>query len=127
MTTNKVKILNIAAYKFVELADKRLIQLKKELKSLSKKNNLKGTILLSKEGINLFLAGTKKDLEIFWECLVYHTEFSGLTYKASLSDRQPFKRMLVKIKDEIIPMDDETIQPKQSNGTHLSPKELKNC
>lgn len=124
MTTNKVKILNIAAYKFVELADKRLIQLQKEFKNLSKKLNLKGTILFSTEGINLFLAGTQKNIEIFWEGLVSHTEFSNLTYKASLSERQPFKRMLIKIKDEIIPMD-ETIQQKQSNGTHLSPKELK--
>jgi len=125
MTTKKVKILNIAAYKFVELADKRLIHLQKELKNLSKKLNLKGTILLSTEGINLFLAGTQKNIEIFWERLVSHTEFSDLTYKVSLSEHQPFKRMLVKIKDEIIPMD-ETIQPKQSNSTHLSPKELKN-
>ena len=125
MTTKKVKILNIAAYKFVELADKRLIQLQKELKNLSKKLNLKGTILLSTEGINLFLAGTQKNIEIFWERLVSHKEFSDLIYKVSLSEHQPFKRMLVKIKDEIIPMD-ETIQPKQSNSTHLSPKELKN-
>ncbi len=124
MTKNAAKILNIAAYKFVELTDKRLIQLQKECESLSKKLNLKGTILLSTEGINLFFAGTQKNIELFWERLVSHIEFFNLTYKASLSERQPFKRMLVKIKDEIIPMD-ETIQPKQSNGTHLSPKELK--
>jgi len=124
MTTNRVKILNIAAYKFVALTGKRPIQLKKELNALSKKSNLKGTILLSKEGINLFLAGPKKDIEIFWQCFLYHREFSGLTYKTSLSDRQPFKRMRVKIKDELIPMD-ATLQPKQSNGTHLSPQELK--
>jgi len=124
MTKNAAKILNIAAYKFVELTDKRLIQLQKKCESWSKKLNLKGTILLSTEGINLFFAGTQKNMELFWERLVSHIEFFNLTYKASLSERQPFKRMLVRIKDEIIPMD-ETIQPKQSNGTHLSPKELK--
>ncbi len=121
MTKKPAKILNIAAYKFVELTDKRLIKLQKECESLSKKLNLKGTILLSTEGINLFFAGTQKNIELFWERLVSHIEFFNLTYKASLSERQPFKRMLVKIKDEIIPMD-ETIRPKQSNGTHLSPK-----
>ena len=89
MTKNAAKILNIAAYKFVELTDKRLIQLQKECESLSKKLNLKGTILLSTEGINLFFAGTQQNIELFWERLVSHIEFFNLAYKARprLNDR----------------------------------------
>ncbi len=124
MPTSKTKILNIAAYKFVELGDKRLLQSQRDLKSLTKELGLKGTILLSTEGINLFVAGSQENISLFWKELVSHKEFSNLTYKGSFSDRQPFKRVFVKIRDEIIPMG-ESIRPKQSNGTHLPPKELK--
>ena len=55
------EIVNIAAYKFATLTD--LPPLREELKSLADALSLRGTILLSGEGINLFLAGTRNNID----------------------------------------------------------------
>ena len=55
------KIVNIAAYKFVALPDLRLRRAR--LLALCKSWELKGTILLSAEGINLFAAGAADKID----------------------------------------------------------------
>jgi len=57
------QIINIAAYKFVGLAD--LEQRKTEMMAQAQALALKGTILLTPEGINLFLAGQRAETEVF--------------------------------------------------------------
>ncbi len=54
-------IINIAAYKFLPLMDLR--SLRARLQVLCKEDNLKGTILLSPEGINLFVAGEARGID----------------------------------------------------------------
>ena len=56
-------ILNISAYKFVPLAD--LASLKADLVSQTQARQLKGTILIAEEGINLFLAAAKESVRDF--------------------------------------------------------------
>ena len=65
--TKTLPILNIAGYQFVRLD--KLEHLKIFLQDSAKSLHLKGTILLSEEGINLFLAGTKKEIEAFLSIL----------------------------------------------------------
>src|SRR5689334_8652945 len=94
------KFSNIAAYKFASLTD--LKTLRSRLLTLCKEWNLKGTILLSTEGINLFVAGEPDKIE---KLLVELRGIPGLEQfevKVSESDHQPFNRMLVRIKKEII-------------------------
>jgi UPF0176 protein len=57
------QIINIAAYKFVGLAD--LERRKAEMMAQAQALALKGTILLTPEGINLFLAGQRAETEVF--------------------------------------------------------------
>ena len=90
------EFVNIAAYKFVDLDD--LAQRKATLLPLCKKLELRGTILLSLEGINLFLAGSRKNVDQFLAALRSEPEFADLPVKESLSDHQPFSRMLVRLK-----------------------------
>ena len=59
-------------------------------------------MLLSQEGINLFVAGTEEQWRVFRDFLELDCRFQGLPYKASYTDYQPFTRMLVRIKKEII-------------------------
>ena len=56
------KIVNIAAYLFAELSD--LKELRQRLIALCKAQALKGTILLSTEGINLFVAGDREGIDV---------------------------------------------------------------
>jgi len=101
--------LNISAYKFVPLPD--ALALREELLARAVALQLKGTILLAEEGINLFLAGNAEAVRGFVAQLHTDARFADIAPKESWSDHQPFKKMLVKVKREIIRMDHPTIQP----------------
>ncbi len=117
------KILNIAFYRFVELSD--LVDLRNLLRELGQELNLKGTILLSSEGINGCLAGLEENIRTFQQSIEKYPFGSNLNYKQSYSNSVPYKRYLVKIKKEIIPAGDNDIKPAVLTGTHISPSELK--
>jgi UPF0176 protein len=115
-------ILNISAYKFVPLSD--LEGLKSALTAQTHARALKGTILIAEEGINLFLAAAKESLEDFLGWLKSDHRFSDLGAKESWSDHQPFKKMRIKIKSEIIRMNHPTIQPQTGRAPSISPEQL---
>ncbi len=102
-------ILNIAAYRFVSLAD--LPTLQTAINQALEGSEIKGTVLLAEEGINLFLAGGAAAVHDFMTWLRSDNRFAGLAAKESWSDTQPFKKRLVKIKPEIIRMNHPAIQP----------------
>lgn len=112
----KDRILNIAAYKFTPLTD--LKGLRSRLLDRCRSLELRGTILLSPEGINLFLAGPPDAVEDLVEALRSVAGLADLEVKRSLSDHQPFNRMLVRIKKEIIAFGVDGVEP----GTYTSPK-----
>jgi UPF0176 protein len=102
-------VLNISAYKFVPLPDADA--LRDALLARAKDLQLKGTILLAEEGINLFLAGPAPAVQDFVAQLRQDPRLADLAPKESWSARQPFKKMLVKVKPEIIRMDHPAIRP----------------
>lgn len=116
-------IKNIAAYKFVPLD--RLPERRKQLRILTKRLELSGTILLSTEGINLFLAGTPEEMDAFLDELRRDEAFADLEVKVSYSDSIPFRRMLVKLKREIISFEPQGITPTSAPTEKLPPRELK--
>jgi len=116
-------IVNIAAYKFVPLDD--LESRRERLKSLCDELKLRGTILLSPEGINCFLAGTRDSIDTLLTELRSESCFADLEVKESYSDRQPFNRMLVRLKNEIIAFGIEEASPLKRTSPKLTPAELK--
>lgn len=116
-------IVNIAAYKFVPLDD--LEPRRERLKSLCDEIELRGTILLSPEGINCFLAGTRASIDALLSELRSEDCFADLEVKESYSDRQPFNRMLVRLKNEIIAFGIEEALPLKRTSPKLTPAELK--
>jgi UPF0176 protein len=115
-------ILNISSYKFVQLTD--LPELRERLHDQTIRLGLKGTILIAEEGINLFLAGSAQAIRAFVNWLKSDPRFADLNPKESWSDRQPFRKMLVKIKREIIRMDHPTIRPAAGRAPSVSPETL---
>ena len=117
------KVCNIAAYKFAALDD---LKARREcLKELCQQERLKGTILLSTEGINLFVAGPAKATEVLLAELRSWSGLEGLTPKVSESEHQPFNRMLVRIKKEIIAFGVPGIDPAKNPSPKLTARELK--
>jgi UPF0176 protein len=117
------RITNIAAYKFVALPELR--SLRARLLALCKSWELKGTILLSAEGINLFVAGAREKIDLLLAELRRLPGLDDLSLKISETEHQPFVKMLVRIKKEIIAFGVEGIFPAQRTSPKLAAKELK--
>jgi UPF0176 protein len=116
-------IVNIAAYRFLPLPD--LKSLRASLQRQCEDWELKGTILLSPEGINLFVAGAPEKIEQLLAQLRSLPGLETLQAKVSKTDHQPFRRMLVRIKKEIIAFGVEGIDPARRTSAKLAPRELK--
>ena len=102
-------ILNISAYRFTALDDTQ--SLRTRLLRDAGALGLLGTILLAPEGINLFLAGVPESARAFLDGVRADPRLAGLQAKESWSREQPFRKLLVKVKREIIRMDHPAIQP----------------
>ncbi|MBM3844816.1 MAG: sulfurtransferase [Verrucomicrobia bacterium] len=116
-------VTNAAAYQFAALSD--LKPLRARLLGLSKQLGLKGTILLSLEGVNLFVAGEAAAVTTLLDTLRAIPGLQNLTAKLSLSDGQPFTRMLVRIKKEIIAFGVPDIDPVNAPAPRITPAQLK--
>ena len=117
------EIVNIAGYRFVSLDD--LARRREALKPRCEELGLKGTILLSPEGINLFLAGSRESIDQFLDEFRAQKKFADLAVKESLSDRQPFRRMNVRLKREIIAFGVDGVDPSRNTAPRISPAQLK--
>lgn len=115
--------INLSAYKFTPLEN--LPELRQRLLDLAVARGLKGTILLSREGINLFVAGPRADVDALVTELRGISGLEDLTPKESESAEQPFNRMLVKIKKEIIAFGVDGIDPARQPAAKLPPRTLK--
>jgi UPF0176 protein len=115
--------VNIAAYKFITFDDTSAKRA--QFQAICKQLSLKGTILLSPEGINLFLAGLRDPIDQFLAWLRADPRFADLQIKESYSEEQPFNRMLVKLKREIITMNLPLIQPEKGRAPAVDPATLK--
>ena len=116
-------VLNISAYLFTPITDRE--ELKAVLLARAEAGELLGTILLAPEGINMFLAGDATAVRGFVDELRTDTRFASLTTKESWSAQHPFRRLLVKLKREIIRMDHPSIRPSDERAPSVSARTLK--
>ena len=119
-----MQTLNIAGYKFIELHD--LDALREALQVQCQAGGLRGTILLSPEGINISLAGTSQAIANFKSGLAVDERFAGMRFHHTYSSHQPFQCLKVKLKNEIITLRQGDVAPLQDNrAPDISPAELK--
>ena len=115
--------VNIAAYKFITFDNTE--EMRPQYQALCKELELKGTILLTPEGINMFLSGTRANIDTYLAWLRSDVRFADIEAKESLSEEQSHKRMLVKIKKEIITMRMPLIKPELGRAPAVAPATLK--
>ena len=116
-------IKNIAGYRFVDLDDRDALQ--SSLRSLCVDLGLKGTVLLAPEGINFFLAGRSTSIDAFIDDLEKDKRFADIPLKVSFTDYQPFNRMNVRKKNEIISVGLDHIRPAEMTGEEIEPTDFK--
>lgn len=118
-----LNIQNIAGYKFVSLTD--LTDLREVFLDKTLDLGIKGTVLLSEEGINLSLAGPLSSIDNFKAFLKADHRFADVTFRESFSADQPFQRMKVKLKKEIITMRRPELNPEAARAPSITPTEFK--
>lgn len=112
-------------YKFVSLENPFVLQ--KELLAFCKDYQIKGTILLAKEGINGTVSAIPDHMERLFSYLRSFSYFSDLERKNSNVKKQPFYRMKVKVKKEIVTLGVKGINPAKKVGTYINPEDWNTC
>ena len=108
-------------YKFLVLENYKELKIKFD-KSLSK-TNIKGTILLANEGVNGTIAGSESDLKKFFLYMDKFNQFKDITPKFSSSNKNPFLRMKVRLKKEIVTIGIPEVSPSNLVGKYLNVEE----
>ena len=113
-----------AFYKFTTLLE--LKNLQSSFYQFLSKQKIKGTILLASEGINGTVAGSKAAIEEFKKFLNKNNLLSLSNFKVSVSDKDPFPRLKVKIKNEIVSIGNDLANPQEIVGEYIEPKDWNN-
>ena len=116
-------ITNIAGYRFVAIEERDRLQA--VLHSVCADLGLKGTVLLAPEGINFFLAGKQGAVDGFTAYLDQDERFHGISLKTSFTNYQPFNRLNVRQKKEIISVGMDHINPASFTGPEIEPRAFK--
>ncbi len=115
-------IINAAAYQFVRVDDPA--QLAASVEDGARARQLRGSILVAGEGINLFLAGRETAIGEFFDRLRQDPRFAAIRVKLSRSQAQPFKRLKIRVKPEIISFRREDASPLQGRAPSVAPATL---
>jgi UPF0176 protein len=122
-----MNILNLSSYQFSTLD--KTVEWRPLVTARCNELGLRGTNLLAPEGINLFVAGEIAQVREFIDYIrhdpLFEGKFADLQFKESLSEKQPFRRMLVKLKREIITMKKPAIRPEEGRAPSVDPRTLK--
>ena len=120
--------LTVAFYHFVTLDKKNSIQ--EHIHNFCEANKIKGTILLADEGINGTISGKEKNIHDFLIFLkkesLFNGLFSKLEHKESWASKNPFYRMKVRLKKEIVALGIDGVSPTKKVGKYVRPEEWNN-
>jgi len=122
MSVNNLEFLNVAGYKFEPLEN--LDSVIPEFQNKCDELGLKGSVYLSPNGINFSIAGTEADIDTYIKFMEEDARFKDIPLKKTFSKTQPFRRMKVRLKKEIISLGRDDINPSELTGNYISPKEL---
>jgi UPF0176 protein len=122
-----MRILNLSSYQFATL--EKTAEWRPLVLARCHELDLRGTILLAPEGINLFVAGEEGNVRAFMDYInhdpLFEGKFATLRFKESFSETRPFNRMLVRLKREIITMKKPAIRPEEGRAPSVAPATLK--
>jgi len=110
-----------ALYKFSSISKPK--ELQDEIRSQLKELSIYGTVLVGEEGLNGTIAGTHKKINEAVKYIKSIQGFSNLDIKFSQSQENPFVRLKVKLKKEIVTIGDESINPNHKVGDYIDPQD----
>jgi len=115
------EIIVATLYKFFKVDD--LVALQDQLYAICNKNNVMGTILIANEGVNGTISAKPKEIEETLISIQKDDRFSEIEIKYSSTNKQPFHKMRVRLKKEIVTIGLPEINPNKTVGTYVKPEE----
>ena len=110
----------VTFYKFFDVSN--LVDLQTLLNSILSRTEIKGTILLANEGINGTISGKKNEISEALESIWKIENLTDLKPKFSLAPKNPFFRMKIKFKTEIVTLGIKDISPNYIVGKYIEPE-----
>jgi UPF0176 protein len=86
-------------------------------------NNILGRIYVAQEGINGTISGNAAEVEKYKAKLTSYKEFSDIKFKEDISDKPVFKKIYVRVRDEIVNSGLGELN-NRTGGKRLKPEEL---
>ena len=121
----KTNLFQVAAfYKFYDLSN--LENLQNSFHHFLSKHQIKGTVLLANEGINGTVAGSSNSIEEFKKFLAKENLLPTSDFKISFSKKEPFPKLKVKIKNEIVSIGNDLANPQKIVGEYIQPQDWNN-
>ena len=118
MTQNFYKVVSF--YSFFSNKENLILELKSNLLLIEKNNDLSGLIIIAKEGINGTICAEEKIIEKVLYLLKKLSGITELNLKFSYSKTKIFKKLKIKIKNEIVTMGLPEINPSKNTGTYIN-------
>jgi UPF0176 protein len=115
--------INIAGYCFTPIDD--IEATLNQLKSLCANLDIKGSIYLASEGINISLSGNILEIQTFRSKLNQDARFAHMRFHELYSQQRPYNKMTVKTKTELVPIEDNALKVGDFDHQYLPPLELK--
>lgn len=110
-----------ALYKFSTIINPE--ELQNTIRIKLKEFSIYGTILVGEEGLNGTISGNDNNLKLAINFISSIKGFSDLDIKYSRSEINPFVRLKVKLKKEIVTIGDESIDPNRVVGKYIEPED----
>jgi UPF0176 protein len=117
----KENIIISSFYHFQELPTYE--ELKEDLLKFCIENDMKGTILLAREGINSTISATRDNMNKFYNFITKEKNINISNFKESFSDFKPFQKMKVRLKKEIVAMGVHDLETSKYAGKYIKPKD----
>ena len=119
------RFLTTAFYHFVDLPAYQNLQ--SPIQEFCDQHDIKGTILLASEGINGTLSAQDPSILAFHEYIktdaLFNGKFKALSHKESIASSNPFYRMKVRLKKEIVALGVPGISPTKKVGQYVKPQD----
>ncbi len=109
----------ISLYSFFPFQENLILDLKNKLTEIENEYDLSGLLIFASEGINGTICAKKNVIDIVIKLFNKYTDNRNLNIKVNFSKKKVFKKLKIKIKNEIVTMGIPEINPSQDKGTYL--------
>ena len=109
----------VSLYSFFSFQENSIIELKEKLLNIEKNNDLSGLLIIAREGLNGTICAEENIIDTILKLIKNIVEINELNIKVSYSKKKIYKKLKIKIKDEIVTMGVPEINPLTDSGTYI--------